>query len=75
LAQTINPRVDQPAALVVDEYNDACFIVQDGNGQQLAYVYFEEEPGRRSSGARVHATNNSSAHQSQSAMTNTMISA
>jgi hypothetical protein len=27
---------------------DACFVVRDHNGQQLAYVYFEEEPGRRS---------------------------
>jgi hypothetical protein len=27
---------------------DACFVVRDGNGQQLAYVYFEDEPGRRS---------------------------
>ena len=24
-----------------------CFIVRDHNGQALAYVYFEEEPGRR----------------------------
>jgi len=32
----------------VEEYNDACFIVRDHNGQQLAYVYFEDEPGRRS---------------------------
>ena len=25
-----------------------CSIVRDANGQALAYVYFEEEPGRRS---------------------------
>jgi len=29
------------------EETPACFIVRDGNGQALAYVYFEEEPGRR----------------------------
>jgi hypothetical protein len=28
----------------------AAFVVKDGNGQQLAYVYFEEEPQRRTSG-------------------------
>ena len=28
---------------------DACFVVIDSNGQKLAYVYYEEEPGRRSS--------------------------
>jgi hypothetical protein len=27
---------------------DACFVVKDQNGQQLAYVYFEDEPRRRS---------------------------
>ena len=27
---------------------DACFVVTDSVGQKLAYVYFEEEPGRRS---------------------------
>ena len=27
--------------------NGASFIVRDHNGQALAYVYFEEEPGRR----------------------------
>jgi hypothetical protein len=26
---------------------DACFIVRDHNGQALAYVYYEQEPGRR----------------------------
>ena len=25
----------------------ACFIVNDANGHALAYVYYEEEPGRR----------------------------
>jgi hypothetical protein len=32
---------------MVDE-DAACFIVRDGDFQALAYVYFEEEPGRRS---------------------------
>jgi hypothetical protein len=26
---------------------DACFVVKDNAGQELAYVYFEDEPGRR----------------------------
>jgi hypothetical protein len=30
------------------EEEDACFVVRDQNSQQLAYVYFENEPGRRS---------------------------
>ena len=29
------------------EEQAACFVVRDHNGQQL-YVYFEDEPGRRS---------------------------
>ena len=30
------------------EKQAACFVVHDHNGQQFAYVYFEDEPGRRS---------------------------
>ena len=28
-------------------FDDACFIVKDANGLAVAYVYYEEEPGRR----------------------------
>jgi hypothetical protein len=30
------------------EDNVACFVVKDSSGQKLAYVYYEDEPGRRS---------------------------
>jgi hypothetical protein len=29
------------------EEQSACFVVRDHNAQQPAYVYFEDEPGRR----------------------------
>jgi hypothetical protein len=34
------------ACFVVRDHT--CFVVREHNGQQLAYVYFEDEPGRRS---------------------------
>jgi hypothetical protein len=33
---------------------NACFIVRDANGQALAYVYFEGEPGRARGGEAPH---------------------
>ena len=37
-----------PPPWSIEEVNDACFVVRDANEQQLAYVYYEDEPGRRS---------------------------
>jgi hypothetical protein len=31
----------------------AAFVVRDHNGQQLAYVYYEEEPGRQSAAKQL----------------------
>ena len=36
-----------PAPWTFEDHNDACFIVKDANGLAVAYVYYEEEPGRR----------------------------
>ena len=41
----INRRFPPPWS--VDEQS-ACFVVRDQNGQALAYIYFEDESGRRS---------------------------
>jgi hypothetical protein len=32
---------------------DECFVVADGNGQKLAYVYFDDEPQRRAVNKRL----------------------
>jgi hypothetical protein len=40
------PRRFPPPWSVEEQY--ACFVVVDRSGQKLAYIYFEEEPGRRS---------------------------
>jgi endo-1,4-beta-D-glucanase Y len=37
-----------PPPWTVEDRNDASFIVKDRNGYALAYVYYEDEPGRRS---------------------------
>jgi hypothetical protein len=36
-----------PPPWTIEDHNDACFIVKDRSGFALAYVYYEEEPGRR----------------------------
>jgi hypothetical protein len=38
------PRRLAPPWMIKD--NNACFIIRDHGGQALAYVYYEEEPGR-----------------------------
>ena len=37
-----------PLPWIIEEHNNACFIVKDATGQALGYFYFEDEPGRRS---------------------------
>ena len=39
----------------IAEETEASFIVRDHNGQALAYVYFEEEPGRRAAANPIDA--------------------
>jgi hypothetical protein len=35
-----------PPPWSVEEYDDKFFIVRDHDRQKVAYIYFEEEPGR-----------------------------
>ena len=57
------PELLFPPPWFIEEPNDACFVVRDHNGQALAYVYYENDPGRRSAaklltkddGARIAA--------------------
>ena len=34
-----------PPPLTFEDHNNACFIVKDANGANVAYVYYEEERG------------------------------
>jgi hypothetical protein len=36
-----------PLPWTFEDNNSACFIVKDANGLAVAYVYYEEEKGRR----------------------------
>jgi hypothetical protein len=36
-----------PPPWTIEDKNDACFIVRDHCRHALAYVYYENEPGRR----------------------------
>jgi hypothetical protein len=40
----------------IEEHNQSCYIVRDDNGQALAYVYFESEPGRRTAAGLLTGT-------------------
>jgi len=45
--KTTMPACRFPPPWTVEE-QDACIVVRDHNGQKLAYIYFDDEPGRRS---------------------------
>jgi hypothetical protein len=47
---TMSPFGDFPPPWSADVTSN-CFIVRDANGQELAYVYYESEPGRQSAAA------------------------
>jgi endo-1,4-beta-D-glucanase Y len=41
-----------PAPWIVEDHL-ACFIIKDSNGQALAYVYYEEEPGQQAAAKQL----------------------
>jgi hypothetical protein len=43
---------------------DACFVVRDLNGQQLAYAYFEDEPAAKIGGKIIGAGRRETDHVS-----------
>ena len=43
-----SPRHFPPPWTAEELEEGPCYVVRDHEGQHLAYVYFEEEPGRRS---------------------------
>jgi hypothetical protein len=45
--QSLTSQIHRYASRVI-ELTPNCYIVRDADGQQLAYVYYENEPGRRS---------------------------
>jgi hypothetical protein len=51
-----------PPPWLVEE-QEACFTVRDGNGQALAYVYFEEDPGTPRGGQVAHPRRGSADRQ------------
>jgi hypothetical protein len=53
-----------PPTWSVDELNDACFVVADDAGQKIAYVYFEDGPGRRSAAELVELISSYSDYRS-----------
>jgi hypothetical protein len=56
LGKLEGPRAGEPAIMPARRFpppwtveeQAACFVLVDHSGQKLAYIYFEEEPGRRS---------------------------